>query len=91
MQSNENKINFIICLGSSCFARGNKELVQQLQQYFNERHLLDYISFKGTRCFGECKDGPFCKIDDKLVTFKSLQEVKEYLALHYPQLKNLIV
>lgn len=80
----EPKIKITICLGSSCFARGNKELVHELNEYFKQHHLLEYIDFKGTRCFGECKDGPFCKIDDKLMSFHSVNEVVSFLKQNYP-------
>jgi len=82
------KIKINICLGSSCFARGNKHLVKEINEYLHQNHLNDIIDFKGTRCFGECKDGPFCKIDETLKTFHSLHEVIEYLETHYPQLKK---
>jgi len=82
------KIKINICLGSSCFARRNKHLVKEINDYLQQEHLTDFVDFKGTRCFGECKDGPFCKIDDTLKTFHSLQEVIEYLQTHYPQIKN---
>lgn len=83
------KIKFNICLGSSCFARGNKELVKELNDYFKQYHLLELIDFKGTRCFGECKDGPYCKIDDKLVSFHSVNEIIAFLKKNYPQLNHM--
>ncbi|GAB4452122.1 MAG: hypothetical protein Fur0028_07650 [Bacteroidales bacterium] len=84
MSNVEPKIKVNICLGSSCFARGNKELVKELNEFFMRHHLLEYIDFKGTRCFGECKDGPFCKIDDKLMSFHSVNEVISFLIQNYP-------
>lgn len=89
MGSSDSKIKFNICLGSSCFARGNKELVKELNDFFKQHQLMEQIDFKGTRCFGECKDGPFCKIDDTLVSFRSVHEVISYLKQHYPHLNKI--
>ncbi len=57
------KKEVVICLGSSCFARGNKQLVKIVSDYLCDRNLLNEISFHGERCFGECAVGPSLKLD----------------------------
>ncbi len=59
------KKEIIICLGSSCFARGNKKLVSLISQYLRERNLLNEVRFHGERCFGHCSRGPVLKIMDE--------------------------
>ncbi len=58
-----NKKEVVICLGSSCFARGNKQLVKIVNNYLNDRNLLNEVRFHGERCFGQCAAGPSLKLD----------------------------
>ena len=57
------KKEVVICLGSSCFARGNKQLVKIVNDYLRDRNLLNVIRFHGERCFGDCAVGPSLKLD----------------------------
>jgi len=61
------KKEVVICLGSSCFARGNKQLVKTVTDYLRERSLLNEVRFHGERCFGQCAVGPSLKLDGKLI------------------------
>jgi NADH:ubiquinone oxidoreductase subunit E len=61
------KKDIVICLGSSCFARGNKQLVKIISDYLREKNLLNEVRFHGQRCFGQCAAGPSLKLDDKLI------------------------
>lgn len=55
-----------ICLGSSCFARGNRKTLSIIQNYIKENKLEGKIKFKGNHCFGNCSQGPILKIDDHI-------------------------
>jgi len=57
------KKEVVICLGSSCFARGNKHLVKIVNDYLRDRNLLNDVRFHGERCFGQCAVGPSLKLD----------------------------
>jgi len=57
------KKEVVICLGSSCFARGNKQLVKIVNDYLRDRNLLNEVRFHGERCFGQCAVGPSLKLD----------------------------
>jgi len=59
------KKEIIICLGSSCFSRGNKKTVQIIKQYIKDHQLEDKVYFHGSHCFGNCEHGPIIKVDDK--------------------------
>ncbi len=61
------KKEVVICLGSSCFARGNKQLVKIVNDYLRDRNLLNEVRFHGERCFGQCAVGPSLKLDGKLI------------------------
>jgi NADH:ubiquinone oxidoreductase subunit E len=47
-----------ICLGSSCFSRGNKDVVLFIREYLKKNHLDEKVIFKGARCMGRCSNGP---------------------------------
>jgi NADH:ubiquinone oxidoreductase subunit E len=55
-----------ICLGSSCFSRGNKDVVMYIKDYLKRNHLDDRVVFKGARCMGHCSSGPNLQINDSL-------------------------
>ena len=59
-------IRVTICMGSSCFARGNEENLRVLED-FVARHGLDAeIEPAGSRCEGLCARGPNLAIDDTM-------------------------
>ena len=60
------KIILTICMGSSCFARGNSTNVNTIQQFILQNNLQDKIEIKGCLCENLCKDGPHIKINDEL-------------------------
>jgi NADH:ubiquinone oxidoreductase subunit E len=62
-----NKKEVVICLGSSCFARGNKLLVRIVNDYLRDRNLVNDVRFHGERCFGQCSVGPSLKLEGKLM------------------------
>jgi NADH:ubiquinone oxidoreductase subunit E len=64
----DNRIDIQICLGSSCFSRGNKRLVKVVEQYLNERNLRHLVYFHGAHCFSSCDRGPLISIDGKEYT-----------------------
>lgn len=57
------KITVELCMGSSCFARGNSEVLQAIENYMSENDLADRVELVGHLCLGKCKGGPNIKID----------------------------
>jgi NADH:ubiquinone oxidoreductase subunit E len=68
-----------ICLGSSCFSRGNKEVVQFIREYLRKNHLDDRIIFSGARCLGHCSNGPNLVINGKVIEGVGLAQVEKIL------------
>jgi NADH:ubiquinone oxidoreductase subunit E len=56
----------VICMGSSCFSRGNKNILSLIQEYLSDNGLKDQVVFRGAHCFGQCEHGPMLKINDTL-------------------------
>ena len=69
-----------ICMGSSCFSRGNRQTLLVIQRYLKEHHLERDVILKGNHCFGECNDGPLVKIGSRLykqVTSDTILDILE--------------
>jgi NADH:ubiquinone oxidoreductase subunit E len=68
----------VICLGSSCFARGNKKILETIQQYMRDNQLDGRVKFRGNHCFGKCNRGPVLKIGENIyeqVNEDNLEEI----------------
>ncbi len=62
-----NKIPIKICLGSSCFSRGNHELVPVIRRYLMAKKLEDKVSFSGDHCTKECLKGPNMQVGGRVI------------------------
>ena len=64
------KPKITICIGSSCFSRGNERNVEVVQKFLEENNLKDEIDveLEGSLCKGRCADGPIILVDDKVYT-----------------------
>jgi NADH:ubiquinone oxidoreductase subunit E len=56
-----------VCLGSSCFTRGNDMNLPRIQAWLKGRGLEERVLLKGSRCEGKCQCGPNLRIGDELV------------------------
>ena len=55
-----------ICMGSSCFARANRENLAVIEAYIRERGLEGFVRLEGSLCLGECGEGPNVSIDGEM-------------------------
>ena len=60
------KIEIALCMGSSCFARGNKSLLDSIEMLTRENGWEDRIALSGMRCQDMCSGGPNVRIDGQL-------------------------
>ena len=68
-----------ICRGSSCYARGNDENIETLENYINEHKEDSKIELIGLRCTNKCEKGPIIIINGK-----------EYCNISYLELKKIL-
>ncbi len=73
------RIEMQICLGSSCFSRGNKEVVNFIREYLRKNHLDDKVVFKGARCMGLCSKGPNLKINGSTIDEVTISGIESIL------------
>lgn len=55
-----------ICMGSSCFSRGNKENLVIIKNFLKKHNMDTQISLIGNLCEGKCKTGPNIFLNDTL-------------------------
>ncbi len=60
------KLKITICMGSSCFARGNEENLRTIEDYIKQHQLDDRIELSGRCCARQCAEGPNVSIDGVL-------------------------
>ncbi len=62
-----NNDEITICLGSSCFSRGNNATLEIIKNYLREKNIKSKVNFKGHLCAGKCKMGPVIEINGKVI------------------------
>ena len=76
----------VICVGSSCFARGNEKNVAFTEKWLGERGLRDDVDFSlsGCLCTGNCALGPVVTVNGK--TYEHVDEgvMRDILASLFP-------
>lgn len=62
------KSKITICMGSSCFSRGNQANLDILEAYIANHNLQADIDLVGSRCEKKCAAGPLITIDGQSYT-----------------------
>lgn len=71
-----------ICMGSSCFQRGNKSNLDFIETYLQEHKCTADVELVGSRCEDECRNGPNLVINGRAyhgVTREILADLMEQL------------
>ncbi|AEE17720.1 (2Fe-2S) ferredoxin domain-containing protein [Treponema brennaborense] len=69
-----------VCMGSSCFSRGNSANAEVIQRFLTENDLQDKVTLRGCLCESECKNGPNVRIDGKLYTNMTPESLVDLLS-----------
>lgn len=72
------KINITVCMGSSCFARGNQQNLTFIEDFISKNNLDADVDLVGARCENKCALGPNVVINGveyNNVTEEKLEEV----------------
>jgi NADH:ubiquinone oxidoreductase subunit E len=78
MASEAGVVEIVVCLGSSCFARGNSENLAIINQHVKNHGLSASIRLTGKLCQDQCKQGPNLSIGGEFyhgVTAAKLREL----------------
>ncbi|MGD0829884.1 MAG: (2Fe-2S) ferredoxin domain-containing protein [Terracidiphilus sp.] len=82
MAQDDNVIEIVVCLGSSCFARGNSENLALINQHVKNNGLNASVRLTGRLCQDQCIQGPNLSIGGELhhgVTTARLRELLQQL------------
>lgn len=52
-----------LCMGSSCFVRGNKEALPLIEEYLLQQGQEEAVELKGHLCADQCSQGPLLRIN----------------------------
>lgn len=81
----QNRIEIEICLGSSCFSRGNGKTLQTIQKYLKEHKLENDVVLKGNHCFSNCSKGPIVRIGAQIHEHVSEENILDILEETFKQ------
>ncbi len=65
MSEKNNKITISICMGSSCYSRGNNRIIEALKKFIEEQKLENKILIHGHLCEEKCDKGPILQINNQ--------------------------
>ncbi len=68
------KIKITVCMGSSCFARGNQQNLAFIEAFMKAHDLEADIDLAGARCENKCATGPNITING--VEYNGVDEKK---------------
>lgn len=79
----DSRIQITICLGSSCFSRGNRDVVSAIQDYISNNKLDNKVHLKGGHCLGKCSLGPIMSVENtvyhEITPHKAIAILETYL------------
>ncbi|MEN6356713.1 MAG: (2Fe-2S) ferredoxin domain-containing protein [Armatimonadota bacterium] len=73
------RIEIVVCMGSSCFSRGNSKNLAAIQEYLKDNGVEGSVRLAGSRCEGECMHGPNIRINGELITGVEPDNIKDIL------------
>ncbi len=65
--NSDRQLEIVVCMGSSCFSRGNSKNLAAIQDYLKTKGIGADVKLVGSRCEGECMSGPNIRINGELV------------------------
>jgi len=54
-----------VCMGSSCFARGNINNLEYIENFIKDNNLDAELDLVGSHCQNKCENGPHITVDGK--------------------------
>ncbi len=57
-----------VCVGSSCFLRGSKNVIKEIKQLISQYQLDAEVILKGSFCHEKCTGGVTIMVGEKLFT-----------------------
>ncbi len=71
-----------ICMGSSCFRRGNRKNLEFIETYIDEHGCVADVELVGSRCEELCRKGPNIQINGRMFHEVTQEMLFDILQLH---------
>ncbi len=71
-----------ICMGSSCYARGNRETLSRIEEFIRTREIGAEVELKGCLCAENCGTGPIVRINGSLFYEVVPEQIEGLLQKH---------
>lgn len=75
----EEKIVIKVCMGSSCFARGNASNLEYIENFVKDNNLDAQIDVVGSRCENKCATGPNVIVNGECISSASTINLERVL------------
>ncbi len=62
----DDSIRIVVCMGSSCFVRGNEKNLELIEKFLEKHALAARVLVSGSLCECCCGKGPNIRINDKV-------------------------
>ncbi len=72
-----------VCMGKSCYVRGNQENLVYIEVFLKQRGLDVRVDLRGKRCGRSCETGPHIAIGNAVYGGVTLVRLKGLLEKHY--------
>ena len=79
MDPEDGLVEIVVCLGSSCFARGNSENLAIINAHVQSHGLKAAVRMTGRLCQDECMQGPNLSIGGEIHHGVSTAKLRELL------------
>jgi NADH:ubiquinone oxidoreductase subunit E len=79
MTPDEDAVEIVVCLGSSCFARGNSDNLAIINAYVQSHGLHATVRVTGRLCRDECMQGPNLSIGGEMHRSVTIPKLRELL------------
>jgi len=79
------KVQIKICMGSSCFSRGNNKNVEIIEKFIQENNLSAKVDLVGTLCRNKCSKGPVIIINNKEYFGVTPDSILDLLRFHFKE------
>ncbi len=68
-----------VCIGSSCHLKGSYDIIEALKTLLAQKGLDKEVELNASFCLGHCIDGVTIKIDDRIITGVTKDNVAQIL------------
>lgn len=84
-------VEIYICMGSACYLKGSKDIVDILGRLVRKYDLKEKVKLKGSFCLGPCNQGVVVKVEDRFFKKMNVENtVSIFREKIYPYILELI-